>query len=55
MLMKVLAPSGIETFFVDFNDEDAVAAAIAEHRPGALLLETISNPICPRSPARPHR
>jgi cystathionine beta-lyase/cystathionine gamma-synthase len=44
MLMKVLAPTGVETFFVDFNDEAAVAAAIAEHRPGALLLETISNP-----------
>lgn len=50
MLMKVLAPSGIETFFVDFNDEDAVAAAIAEHRPGALLLETISNPIARIAP-----
>jgi len=45
MLMKVLEPSGIETVFVDFNDESAVAAAIAEHKPGALLLETISNPI----------
>jgi len=45
MLMKVLEPSGIETVFVDFNDESAVAAAIAEHKPGALLLETISNPL----------
>jgi cystathionine beta-lyase/cystathionine gamma-synthase len=45
MLMKVLEPSGIETVFVDFNDEAAVAAAIAEHRPGALLMETISNPL----------
>jgi cystathionine beta-lyase/cystathionine gamma-synthase len=45
MLMKVLEPSGIQTFFVDFCDEDAVAAAIAEHRPGALVMETISNPL----------
>src|SRR5580698_7495430 len=45
MLMKVLEPTGIETVFVDFNDEQATAAAIAEHRPGALLMETISNPL----------
>ncbi len=45
MLMKVLEPSGIETVFVDFCDEQAVAAAIAEHRPGALIMETISNPL----------
>ncbi len=45
MLMKVLEPSGIETVFVDFCDEQALAAAIAEHRPGALLVETISNPL----------
>ena len=36
MLMKVLAPSGVETFFVDFNDGNAVADAIAKHKPGAL-------------------
>jgi cystathionine gamma-synthase/methionine-gamma-lyase len=45
MLTKVLEPSGIETVLVDFNDEQAVAEAIAEHRPGALLMETISNPL----------
>ena len=45
MLTKVLEPSGIETVFVDFNDEQALAAAIAEHKPGALLMETISNPL----------
>ncbi len=45
MLMKVLEPSGVETVFVDFNDEAAVAAAIELHKPGALLLETISNPL----------
>ena len=45
MLIKVLEPSGVETIFVDFCDEEALAAAIAEHRPGALLMETISNPL----------
>lgn len=45
MLMKVLAPFGIETVFADFCDEAAVARAIAEHKPGALLMETISNPL----------
>src|SRR5579863_9823484 len=45
LLMKVLEPAGIETVLVDFCDEQAVAAAIAEHRPGALLMETISNPL----------
>jgi cystathionine gamma-synthase/methionine-gamma-lyase len=45
MLMKVLEPSGVEIVFADFCDESAVAAAIAEHRPGALLMESISNPL----------
>jgi cystathionine gamma-synthase/methionine-gamma-lyase len=45
MLMKVLEPSGVEIFFADFCDEAAVAKAIAEHHPGALLMETISNPL----------
>ena len=45
LLMKVLEPAGIETVYADFCDEQAVAAAIAEHKPGALLVETISNPL----------
>jgi cystathionine gamma-synthase/methionine-gamma-lyase len=45
MLMKVLEPQGVETRFVDFNDEDALRAAIAEHRPAVLLVEAISNPL----------
>ena len=45
MLTKVLEPFGIETVFADFCDEAAVARAIAEHKPGALLMETISNPL----------
>ncbi len=45
MLTKVLDLSGIETVFVDFCDESALAAALVEHRPGALLMETITNPL----------
>ena len=45
LLIKVMEPAGVETVFVDFCDIDAVRAAIAEHKPGALLMETISNPI----------
>jgi cystathionine beta-lyase/cystathionine gamma-synthase len=45
MLAKVFEPSGVEIAYADFNDEQATAAAIAEHRPGALLVESISNPL----------
>ena len=45
LLMKVLEPSGVEVVWADFCDEQAVGAAIAEHRPGALIMETISNPL----------
>jgi cystathionine beta-lyase/cystathionine gamma-synthase len=45
MLNKVFEPAGVETVWVDFDDPGAVEAAIAEHRPGALLMETIANPL----------
>lgn len=45
MLTKVFEPTGVEVNFVDFNDLEAVAEAIAEHKPGALLMETVSNPL----------
>jgi cystathionine beta-lyase/cystathionine gamma-synthase len=45
MLTKVFEPAGGETVWVDFDDPEAVEAAIAEHRPGALLMETIANPL----------
>jgi cystathionine beta-lyase/cystathionine gamma-synthase len=45
MLSKVLEPAGIETVFVDFGDESVVAAAIEAHRPGAIVMETIANPL----------
>jgi len=45
MMTKVFDPAGVETIWVDFDDPAAVEAAIAEHRPGALLMETIANPL----------
>jgi cystathionine gamma-synthase/methionine-gamma-lyase len=45
ILTKVFEPQGVETVWVDFDDEKAVEAAIAEHRPGAVVMETIANPL----------
>ena len=45
MLTKVLASFGVETTFVDICDLAAVEAAIEREKPGAILMETISNPI----------
>lgn len=53
MLVKAFEPAGVEVHFVDFDDTSAVAAAIAEHRPGAILMESIANPLL-RVPALDH-
>jgi cystathionine gamma-synthase/methionine-gamma-lyase len=45
MLTKVFEPSGTEVVFVDFDHFDEVQQAIAEHRPGAIVMETIANPL----------
>lgn len=45
LLSRVLAPQGVTVRFVDGADAAAVAAAIAETRPAALICETISNPL----------
>ena len=45
LLMKVLEPTGIEIGFVDMCDLDALRDAIAETRPGCIVIETISNPL----------
>lgn len=45
MLRNILMPAGVEVRFVDACDTDAVRTAIAEVRPGCVLLETISNPL----------
>jgi cystathionine beta-lyase/cystathionine gamma-synthase len=45
LLMSVFEPMGVETTFVDICELDAVARAVEETKPGALMIETISNPL----------
>jgi cystathionine beta-lyase/cystathionine gamma-synthase len=45
LLMKVLGPLGIETTLVDICDPAAVEQAVSETKPGAIVMETISNPL----------
>jgi len=45
LLTRIVEPQGVSVRFVDFNNLDALRAAIAEEKPGCLLMETISNPI----------
>ncbi|MBI1791462.1 MAG: PLP-dependent transferase, partial [Acidobacteria bacterium] len=44
LLMNVLEPLGVAVHFVDICDLDAVSQAVAEHKPGCILMETVSNP-----------
>jgi cystathionine beta-lyase/cystathionine gamma-synthase len=45
LLMKVMEPAGVDVRFVNICDLDAVRAAVAESKPGCILMETISNPL----------
>ncbi len=45
LLTKILEPAGTRVRFVDGCDMDAVADAAAEEPTGAILAETISNPL----------
>jgi cystathionine gamma-synthase/methionine-gamma-lyase len=45
MLMSVFGPMGVETTLADPCDPAAFEAAIAETKPGAVFIETISNPL----------
>jgi cystathionine gamma-synthase/methionine-gamma-lyase len=45
MLTKVFEPAGCEVVYADFDDLDDIKAAIDEHRPGAIVMETIANPL----------
>lgn len=45
MLVKMLEPFGVETTFVDICDTEAVRNAIEQHKPGCVLMETVSNPL----------
>ena len=45
MLLKIFDPMGYEIHFVNITDIAAVEKAIAEVKPGCVLMETVSNPI----------
>ena len=45
LMMNVLAPFGVEVRFVDICNLQAVERAIAEEKPGCVVMETISNPL----------
>ena len=42
---QVLAPFGVEIHYVDICDLDAVANSIDQHKPGAVFMESVSNPV----------
>ena len=45
LLMSVFAPMGVETTFVDVCDLATFEEAVADAKPGAVIMETISNPL----------
>jgi cystathionine beta-lyase/cystathionine gamma-synthase len=45
MLLTVFGALGVETTFVDVCDVAAFEAAVAETKPGAVVVETITNPL----------
>lgn len=45
LLCKVLEPLGIETHFVNVCELARVEEKIRDHKPGCVLMETISNPL----------
>lgn len=45
LLTSVLEPLGVEARFVDACNLGSVQRVLEEHRPGCLLVETISNPL----------
>jgi cystathionine beta-lyase/cystathionine gamma-synthase len=45
MLMNVFEPAGADVRFADVCDLDGLRAAVAEAKPGCILIESISNPL----------
>jgi cystathionine beta-lyase/cystathionine gamma-synthase len=45
MLMNVFGPMGVETTHVDISDLAAFEAALAEGKTGAVVMETVANPL----------
>ncbi len=45
LLMNVLEPMGVAVRFADVCDLEALGKAVAEAKPGCIVMETISNPL----------
>ena len=45
MLLNIFGPLGVETEFVDICDLAAAERAVSEFKPGAIVMETVSNPL----------
>jgi cystathionine gamma-synthase/methionine-gamma-lyase len=45
MMQQVFEPFGTTTTWVNIVDLDRVAAVVAEEKPGAIIMESISNPL----------
>jgi cystathionine beta-lyase/cystathionine gamma-synthase len=45
LLMNVLEPTGVEVRFADICDLDALQEAVADAKPGCIVIETVSNPL----------
>jgi cystathionine beta-lyase/cystathionine gamma-synthase len=45
LLMNVLEPTGVSVRFADVCNLEALRAAVAEAKPGCILVESISNPL----------
>ncbi|MCC7235209.1 MAG: PLP-dependent transferase [Bryobacterales bacterium] len=45
LLNSLFEPMGVDVNYVDICDEEAVASAMAEHKPGCVLMESLSNPL----------
>jgi cystathionine beta-lyase/cystathionine gamma-synthase len=45
LLMNVFEPMGVALRFADVCDLDALRTAVAEAKPGCIVIETISNPL----------
>jgi cystathionine beta-lyase/cystathionine gamma-synthase len=45
MLMNIFGPMGVEIELADICDLAAFRSAVEEHKPGAIVMETVSNPL----------
>jgi len=45
LLQEILGPLGVRAVFADLTDTDTARALVTTHRPRAILVETISNPL----------